>query len=84
MEVKKRDSPENSNVCALPVKKKRFRLKSARDCTSLLQQVVNGVWNNEIACDKARVVIYAASTLVKAFEVTDLEERLAVLEERLR
>jgi hypothetical protein len=42
------------------------------------------VWNDELPCDKARVIIYAASTLVKAFEVTDLEERISKLEERLQ
>jgi hypothetical protein len=72
---------ESSNGCALHGRKKRIRLKCARDTTSLLQQVINHVWNNELPCDKARVIIYAASTLVKAFEVTDLEERLQKLEE---
>jgi hypothetical protein len=81
--TKIRESPQSSNGCSLPVKKRRIRLKCARDTTSLLQQVINHVWNDELQCDKARVIIYAASTLVKAFEVTGLEERLKVLEEMM-
>lgn len=84
MTPKNRESQEPSNLCVLPGRKKRIRLKCARDTTSLLQQVVNHVWNDELPCDKARVIIYAASTLVKAFEVTDLEERISKLEERLQ
>jgi hypothetical protein len=79
-----RESPNESNGCSLPGRKKRLRLKCARDTTSLLQQVINHVWNDDLQCDKARVIIYAASTLVKAFEVTDLEERLAALEQQIR
>jgi hypothetical protein len=80
--TKIRESPMETEGCTTPGRK-RFRLKSARDTTGLLQQVINHVWNDELATDKARVIIYAASTLVKAFEVTELEGRLRALEERI-
>ena len=83
MATKIRESPMETNGCAAPGRKRRFRLKSARDCTGLLQQIVNGVWNDEIETDRARCLIYACSVLAKVFETGEIEERLQALEQKI-
>lgn len=63
--------------------KNRVRLNNPRAVCRLLARVVNGVLHDEISEEKARVVGYLCNSLLKGFEVGDLENRLSELEKRL-
>ena len=63
------------------VKKKRLKFQKPPRCHCRLR--LNAVWNDEMEPDKARCLIYAANTMARCFEVTELETRLHQLEERL-
>jgi|GEM_PF-4300019 len=65
-------------------KKRRLRLCKPVDAIRILNQVVTGLFNDDIPTDKARCVIYACSTLPKLFEVGELEERVGELEKLLQ
>ena len=72
--------PETSEIPPTSEKKRRLRLRKPADAIRLLNQIVNGLMNDEIETDRARCLIYACSTLPKLFEVGELEARVAALE----
>lgn len=65
-----------------------FRVQTARDVLSLLEQVIAEVralpsHKPEEVMAKARVVGYLAGMAIRAVETADLEQRLSALEERI-
>jgi len=58
-------------------------LKSMADVVQLLEKAVGDVLVLENSISRARAVGYLCSVAVKALEVSDLEERITRLEERL-
>jgi hypothetical protein len=65
-------------------KTRRVRFHKAKDAIRLLTRVVNGVINDTMPTEKARILIYASATLAKIFETTEIEDRLKSLEEKRR
>lgn len=60
------------------------RIKTAKDILTLLERTLNEVMqSNTDVLSKARTVAYVAATTLKAIEITDLEERIAALEEQI-
>ena len=62
-----------------------FRLRTAHDILALLAEQVQAVRDEREAgtLEKARTIGYLSGIALKAVEVTDLEARLKVLEDRL-
>ena len=59
-------------------------IRSAADVIPILERAVNDLLCLENSISRARTLGYLAGVVVKAYEVTDLSERLAALEEALR
>lgn len=60
----------------------RVHIRKPADAIRLLNRVINGVFDDSLPTDKARCIVYAASTIAKIYEIGELEERLQRLEER--
>ena len=58
-------------------------LKSMSDVVNLLEQTVRDLLTLENSISRARAVGYLAGVAVKALEVSELEDRIARLEEKL-
>jgi len=67
-----------------PIKRLGFRLNRPDDVRRLLQRGINDTLGDKLSTDKLRAISYAAQTILKVFELTTLEERLARIEEALR
>lgn len=56
-------------------------LKSSSDVVTLLSKTINAVLTNEIDVKRANSIGFLSNHLLKAIEVSDLEQRLIKLEE---
>jgi len=65
------------------LKRLGIRLNKPDDVRRLLARGINQVLGDELSTDKLRAISYAAQTILKVFELTTLEERLAQIEEAL-
>jgi hypothetical protein len=65
------------------LKRLGIRLNKPDDVRRLLARGINQVLGDELSTDKLRAISYAAQTILKVFELTTLEERLARIEEAL-
>jgi hypothetical protein len=77
MKTKAKDSPGPSKS------KCRLKFKKPADAIRLLNRVIHGILNDEMEIEKARCLVYAASVMAKIFEVSEHENQLKALEERL-
>jgi hypothetical protein len=57
------------------------RLHTAADCNAAIERLLDGICKGSVDRDAAKVLIDVIQTRLKAIEVTELEERLARLEE---
>ena len=57
------------------------RLRTAEDCNTAIQLLIDGICKGTVDRDVAKLLIDAVQTRLKAIEVNELEERLAQLEE---
>jgi hypothetical protein len=60
-----------------------IKIKSAKDVTKLLSLMINKVMNNELDLRIATGITYITSHLLKAFEQTELNEKLDNIEEMI-
>lgn len=63
--------------------KNNIRINDISGCNRLLQRVVNGVLQDEITEDKARVLGYLVNIAIRGLQVGELEDRLNDLEDRI-
>ncbi len=63
--------------------KNKVRLDNPRAVHRLLARTANMLIADEISETKARALGYLASIMQRGFEVVDIEQRLAALEEQL-
>jgi hypothetical protein len=69
-----------------PPSKRGIRLKGPKDCIRLLGRLINEVLvaddeGRAAAESKLRVVAYALTNLLKAYECSELQERISKIEE---
>jgi hypothetical protein len=64
--------------------KTHLRLKDARSAKKLLAKLINQLYRGEIEGDTARDLGYLIRIFLDVVETSDLEKRVALLEERLR
>ena len=64
-----------------PVRRRR-RLANLRQVRQALAAVVNGLEDGSLEAGKARALVYALSSLASVISDSDLEARVAALEER--
>ncbi len=57
------------------------RLRTADDCDTAIQLLIDGICKGTVDRDMAKLLIDAIQARVKAIELNDLEERLAQLEQ---
>ena len=60
-----------------------IRLNSSRDCRRFLARCINATNNGEMKSDLLRTLTYATKTLVGILNDSDLEERIAKLENQI-
>ncbi len=60
-----------------------IRLNSPRDCRKFLAKCINETQHGKMKSDSLRVLTYAVKTLVGIMTDSDLEERIAKLENKL-
>jgi hypothetical protein len=77
-----KDKTENTRKDAR-LKRLGIRLNKPDDVRRLLARGINQVLGDTLSTDKLRAISYAAQTILKVFELTTLEERLARIEEAL-
>lgn len=65
-----------------PVKRRSIRLRSASDVNRLLARIINNLLRNEVEESKAGKIGYLSNIMIKSFEVSDIEKRIAVLEQQ--
>ena len=63
--------------------KYKVRLNNPKSIVRCLSRVINDLRSDSIEESKARALGYLCNVMLKAFEVTDLVERIEKLEERL-
>lgn len=63
--------------------KKGFRLRTTMDISRFLAKVINQLYRNEMEADRAGKLGYLGNILIKSMEQSDLEKRIAALEERI-
>jgi hypothetical protein len=66
----------------LPRRARSIRLRTAFDVNRLLAKTINGLLRNEIPEAKAGKIGFLCGVMLKAFEVSQIEARLADLERR--
>lgn len=61
------------------------RIREPKDCIRLLNRLINQSLHTDdkMELDRLKAVTYATSTLTKIFEVSELQERVKAIEERL-
>ncbi len=57
------------------------RLRTAEDCNTAIQLLIDGICKGTVDRDMAKLLIDAIQARVKAIELNDLEDRLAQLEQ---
>ena len=57
------------------------RLRTAENCDTAIQVLIDGICKGTVDRDMAKLLIDAIQARVKAIELNDLEERLAQLEQ---
>ncbi len=57
------------------------RLRTADDCNTAIERLIDGICKGTVDRDSAKLLIDAIQTRIKAIEVNELEERLAQLEQ---
>lgn len=67
-----------------PVPRRRRRLAKLRQVRQALAEVVNALREGSIEPGKARALVYALSSLAAVISDSDLEARVAALEERAK
>jgi hypothetical protein len=65
-----------------PRRARSIRLRTAFDVNRLLAKTINGLLRNEILEGKAGKIGFLCGVMLKAFEVSQIEQRLADLERR--
>ena len=60
-----------------------IRLNSPRDCRKFLSRCINETSNGKMKSDLLRTLTYATKTLVGILSDSDLEERIAKLENQI-
>jgi len=75
------DRPEQKTPA--PVRRYKIHLRNAEDVRRLLSTTINGVRLGSMDHGTARVLIYAASTLLSVLEQINLEDRLTRLEDEI-
>ena len=60
-----------------------IRLNSPRDCRKFLARCINETQHGKMKSDSLRVLTYATKTLVGIMTDSDLEERIAKLENQI-
>jgi hypothetical protein len=66
----------------LPHRPRSIRLRTAFDVNRLLAKTINGLLRNEIPEGKAGKIGFLCGVMLKSFEVSQIEQRLADLERR--
>ena len=66
-----------------PLGKRSVKLQTARDVRKFLAKLINVTARNDIDPDKAARLGYLAGILLKSIETSDIEGRLAELENKL-
>jgi len=61
----------------------KIRMDNPRAVQRLLNRTINQLLADEIDCEKARVLGYLCSVLLKANEVEELDDRMSAIELRL-
>jgi len=61
----------------------KIRMDNPRAVQRLLNRTINQLLADEIDCEKARVLGYLCSVLLKANEVEELDDRMSAIEQRL-
>jgi hypothetical protein len=67
-----------------PPRKRRIKLRDAKDAVRFLGRIINALVNEQIDVDRGRAIIYGCSVLAKMHETTVLEGRLLAIEEQLK
>jgi hypothetical protein len=70
-----------SNAVSLKMPLKRLKINEAKDVVGLLVQTINEVRGGQIEVRLANCLGVLSGHLIKAFEVSDLEQRLTKLEQ---
>lgn len=60
-----------------------IKINKPRHIRKVLVNVMNMVMDGKITSERGNCLIYAVGTLIRAFEIIDLERRMAALEARL-
>ena len=68
----------------VPPRKRSIRLKTVFDVNRFLAKLINGVYRDEIDPSKGTKLAYLCGVMLRAFELSDLEQRIATLEESAR
>jgi|GEM_PF-6846640 len=79
MKQKKKQRPPGG----VPEKRPCVRINRPHDVKRLLTRCINQTLKDELTTDKLRAVSYACQGLLKVFELTVIEERLARIEEAI-
>jgi len=80
---KKQENKGNEHGPPEGKQRRGLRLNDAIDVKRLLNRCINETLWNKMTTDKLRAVSYACQTVLKVFELTTLEQRLARIEEAL-
>lgn len=80
--MKKRPESKAGQVDCTPTPPTKRRLASAQDLRLFLGDILNKVHRNEIDIGVARCLGYLAQTMTSIITASDLEQRLAELEEK--
>jgi len=65
------------------MEKGHIRLNSSRDCRKFLARCINETSNGKMKSDLLRTLTYSLKTLVGILNDSDLEERIAKLENQI-
>jgi hypothetical protein len=79
-----RQGGQTNGPAVLPADAADVTLHSGKDVAAFLAETINQVRKGRIAPKIASTVGYLSSLLMKALETSDLEERLAMVEETLK
>lgn len=84
----KKQRAKRKEVSPLPSSKRGIRIKGPKDVVRLLNRLINEVLtasdeDREATESRLRVVAYAMTNMLKAYEIGDLGERIGKLEEHV-
>jgi hypothetical protein len=65
------------------IKRRGVRLNRPQDVRRLLSRCINQTLNDDMSTDKLRAISYSCQTILKVFEISEVERRLIDLEARI-